>query len=38
MFKSGGTMFGPAFDLAYRLMKKTPNVDNIFVLVSDGVA
>lgn len=38
VYGDGGTTFGPAFDLGYQLMQKTPNVANVFVLVSDGEA
>lgn len=38
IFGGGGTRLAPAFDLALKLMKKAPIGDNVFILVSDGIA
>lgn len=37
-FGGGGTCLAPTFGLALKLMKKVPSGDNVFILVSDGIA
>ena len=34
--RSGGTDFAPALELGLKIMQNTPDVDNVFILVSDG--
>ena len=36
VYQGGGTRFTPVFDLGLRLMKKKPDVDTVFIMVSDG--
>jgi len=38
VFGNGGTKFTPAFKLGRYIIKRHLNVDNIFVLISDGAA
>lgn len=38
VYGGGGTDFAPALDLGLKIMQNTPDVDNVFILVSDGAA
>jgi hypothetical protein len=36
VFGGGGTLFSPAFELAYNVCSKHTDVDNVIILISDG--